>query len=444
MTDPIVPSGEARGLSPLEGVVDLVDRARSLNFVVIADIAGPLSDDSLRDALDTAQRRHPLLAVRIDGSGPRAHFRSDGVGPIPLELIDDEACNWASHAEHEMNAPLPRATGPLVRCTRLRRGPDQTTLMLTFNHTIGDGSSGAYLLRDILEAVAGRPARPALPLPAPTESRLPESARGLGGLIRLMRFFAREFLGYARAASLPRRVQVEAQTPLSQVRGAFVHREMQPDLLTALVDRCRREKTSVHGALNAAMMQTYLQLENSAKPGFLVMGSPVNMRNRMQPPVGDDIGLFVSIAQSAHRVRPSTEFWALARDARHALARSIEAEDPFCLAPVASWIVARLAGFLSGPAGPGRVAALVSRLINATTGITNLGVLEIDEVYGPLSIERIQFVVSPSAMANFVTTAATHRGRLSWNFVFNEPRVSRTRVEAFADHAMSLIGRVVQ
>lgn len=433
------PAVSGRNLSPLEGVVDLIDRARSLNFVVMADIVGPLSEGALRGALDRVQQVHPLLSVRIVRDGPRAAFTTEGVGPIPLRRLQGDASDAAAEAEREMNLALPRETGPLLRCTWMARkgDADRSFLLLTFNHTIGDGSSGAYLLRDIVSLAGGAVGPAVHALPEPLESHMPAAARGLRGLFRLLRFLTRELWGWLWHGGIPRRVRHEQQVAVEDVRARLVQKTVAGPLLERLRQVSRTKGTSVHGALTAALMLAYLTCEEGKRSSVLCMGSPVDLRQRMAPPVGDDVGLFVSIAQSTHRVAANTDFWELARAARAALVASIERQDPFCFAPMVGWLVPKLDRWLGGPDAPQRVARFASKMVNATTGITNLGVLAIEPKHGVLRIERVQFTVSPSAMADLVCTAATFGGVLCWNFVYNAPRLGASRVEALAAEALS-------
>lgn len=431
-----------RPLGALERVVDLVDRARSLNFVVIGDLRGPLAPAALRAALDAAQRLHPLLGVRIDRRGATPRFCADGVGPIPLRVIDG-AAPTAEVATAELNAPLPRDAGPLVRATWIVRGGDGGTLMLTFNHTIGDGASGALLLRDVVAVAGGAAPRAPLPLPAPLEERLPRHTRGAAGIARLGRFVAREVAGHVGRRALPQRVRCEVRVPVEAVEARLVQRELDRATVAALIARARAEGTSVHGALEAALMRAFVRCEAGDRPCVVCMGAPVNLRVRLEPPIGDDVGMFVALAQATHRVDPSAPFWALARAARGALAASVERGEPLAFAPVVAWLVAKVVGASDAPDAPGRAAALVQRAMSATTGITNLGALAIPRHHGPLTIERVQFVVSPSAMADLVTTAATFDGVLCWNFVYNAPRVSAARVERLADAAVAALQAAV-
>ncbi len=438
---------QGRPLGGVEFAVELLDRARSLNFVMIAQISGPLTEEKLRAGLDDVQRRHPLLRARLIPYQRERAFDLQGVPKIPLRSAAPQTpVDWLGQVETELRTPFVQE-GPLIRCGWFPVPEDQSpsggTLLLTFHHSISDGTSGAYLLRDLLQSCAAQPLEP-MSFPQPIEAHMPAGTQGIRGLLKLASFALRQLLFFVRLGGLPRRISVEAECPVDQVNASVIHRALPPELLAALRARAKQEGTTVHGALSSAMMLAFVQEELSGKAAVLGFGAPVNMRDRMEPPVGEDVGLYVSMAQSAHRVSSSTEFWQLAKDAKHQLAQSIQAQDPFCFVPVTSWFISRMMGRLFGERAPKLVAALTSKAVRATTGLTNLGVLQISGRYGALEVQRVHFAAAPSAMANLVATAATFNNTLLWNFIYNAPRLSQARMERYADACVAAIERAVK
>ena len=74
-----------RALDPAERFFWLSDRVSCMNFVVFAELDGVVDARALRAALDRAQRRHPLLRVRIATDGDTPRFATDAQARIPLE-----------------------------------------------------------------------------------------------------------------------------------------------------------------------------------------------------------------------------------------------------------------------------------------------------------------------------------------------------------------------
>ncbi len=434
----------ARRLGGMERMVDAVDRVRPLNFVVVAQLRGELREVSLRAALDHMQRVHPILGVSIRSAGLDLCFYREDVAAIQLRVDDSSVDDLEKVIESEMQTPLPREHGPLVRCRLLRHGGECSTLLLCFNHVIGDGNAGAFLLEDLLNAVReiddGRaPSQAPTPFPASVEAHMPASTQGLRGFGRLLGFALRTGRRLLRLRGLPMRLRFDREAPVTTVSARLLRRTVEGDVLQALVARCRAEQSSVHGAMSAAVLVALRELEYPGRSRVIGLASPVDMRARMDPPVGKEIGCFISLVTTNHRVTPKSVFWDLARDARNELVTAITREEPFAFAPAFASVIQSLRRFLAGERGPSRVAAIVGKTIVATTGITNIGVVKLEPDRGRFRLESVEFTVAPSALTNLVMTAATYRGCLHWNFIYNEPRFERARIERFADACVAAL-----
>jgi NRPS condensation-like uncharacterized protein len=68
----------------------------------------------------------------------------------------------------ELATPILLNGAPLARITLLRKGGG-SILLLSMHHSIADGLSAAFVIRDILKALAGKPLQP-LTLTGPQEN----------------------------------------------------------------------------------------------------------------------------------------------------------------------------------------------------------------------------------------------------------------------------------
>src|ERR1700733_2835085 len=75
---------------------------------------------------------------------------------------------WTAEMAKELAIPILLNGAPLVRITVLRKSGG-STLLLSMHHSIADGLSSAFVIRDILEALSGKPLQP-LTLTEPQES----------------------------------------------------------------------------------------------------------------------------------------------------------------------------------------------------------------------------------------------------------------------------------
>lgn len=277
-----------RPLGAMERCMWLLDQVHPVHFSVAAEIEGPTTLASWRLALDAVQRRHPLLSVCIDGAEEQdLSFRRVRGARIPLRVIDDERTGW--QWEREMETELSRSfdggQAPLLRAVLVHQ-PNNSILILTSHHSIGDGLSLVYAIRDTLRALSGESLEPLSPQPSMetlvggAEIRAAQSRGG-----------ATSGCGIKHAAP--------------HIKGLRLSTES----TGALLRRSRQEKTTVHGALCAALVLAGRQAGGWDTP--VRIHSAIDARRIFQ--LGED---YMQLATSGIvAVDPNTlpGFWDIAR-----------------------------------------------------------------------------------------------------------------------------------
>lgn len=117
--------------------------------------------------------------MRLEGDAGSLWFRP-GAEAIPLRVIDASPAGVAPEAERELHTRFNGARGPMIRCVWIRHAPGHGTLLTTFHHLIGDGISGALLLRNLMQALGGAELE-SLPLADSMDSHVPATAKGIRG-----------------------------------------------------------------------------------------------------------------------------------------------------------------------------------------------------------------------------------------------------------------------
>ncbi|MFH1870603.1 MAG: condensation domain-containing protein [Pseudomonadota bacterium] len=425
-----------RALSPMEQTICVADEICSLNFVMHCELAGELTEESLCAALGKVQARHPLLRMRLQEGRGIPWFRL-GAGPIPMRIINGPLPSVVTEAEYELHTGFDRALGPMVRCVWIRHDPGQSTLLTTFHHLIGDGISGSLLLRDLMQALGGADLD-VLPLAESMDGHVPSSARGLRGFAGLMKLAGRRLARTLRHGPL-RFLPVERPASFGERRAVVRLLRFEPDFVSALAERARKENTTLHGALGAAIvMASYPEIGMS--PAHIAFSSALNMRDRFAPPVGDDLGLYATLAYSTHLVGDETAFWPLARELKQGLNEAIAIGQPFYgLTGIAPWIMYRYRKAGGGAAGRATAAKVISRgMINAFA-LTNIGKVSMAADSGPLRVASLGFVVSLSVLGACAFTASTIDGMLCLNSIVMEPVVSRDTQNRVVERVQSII-----
>ena len=415
-----------------EEMVRRLDTLLPINFTTHARLHGPLTAEALEIALRAAQARHPLLQVHIEDRGASAPWFRAGAPPLTGQIVEIGAdTSDAALTEHLIrltSTVLDTARGPLLRVVWLRHTPDRSTLLLGFHHAIGDGKSGVFLLRDIVTAANAvlrgeSPWLPPLAPQGPLEARFPPPAR-LPGLSRpYLRAVARLAGGIVRRFPVTALAD-EAPADFSQRRLAVVWSTHEPDEIAALESAARWEKTTVHSALMAALVGAVRDELGVHDPAGVLCGTPVCMRDKVSPPLGEDVGFFVSTVAAVHAVHAGQDFWALARSIRAGVLEAVAEGQHEDLA--LGHFAAALPAVRRFGVGPVAWVMEATRL-PVTAAITNIGRLTVDD-RGPVRVHASGFAAGPSILAPGVVTASTVNGRMVLTFCGYEPVLSAARL----------------
>jgi hypothetical protein len=191
------------------------------------------------------------------------------------------------------------------------------------------------------------------------------------------------------------REQSEAQAldpavyrPNDNARPTVEGLRLSPSLTSKIRDRARREGTTVHGALCAALLLAAREVFAEWRKTPLRIMSPINVRPLID--VGESCGVFVSATTSVFDGE-AKEFWDLAREARNSIASSQTSE----------YATAGLAGFrqvVGNGAEVATAAELGAQVFANEVMVSNLGILSFDRQFGPLALEAL---FGPAVLTGF-------------------------------------------
>jgi NRPS condensation-like uncharacterized protein len=292
-----------RKLGPFEHLLWLVDRWTPRHFILVSRIEGSsISVESLSRALLQCQRRHPLLrtTIQVNNDGTPEFIPSSA--PIALRHIPRaNDTQWLQEVETELARPFEPGPQPLLRAV-LVQAAAVSELILAVHHSIGDGVSAMYLVRDLLKSMEGYELLELPPRPA------------LEDLLRSD--------DTARNQLQPRAMvsNVASQFDRPQ-KASFQIFELDPGELDHILSRCRQEGTTLHGALLSALLLTL------PGEGPLSCLAPINVR-QLLPNVIDDFGLYITSGMATLDRNALPDFWSLARLARKQV---MQAFDPRAL-----------------------------------------------------------------------------------------------------------------
>ncbi|MGB6298273.1 MAG: condensation domain-containing protein [Rivularia sp. (in: cyanobacteria)] len=429
---------KSRKLAAHEQAMEILNNlAASFHIVTISRIKGILKEELLRQALDITQSRHPFLNARIVEKSNSFWFKS-GADKIPLLVVKKQQIKqWEEVVVEELNHKIDSDKN-LLRVTLLNFEEDENTcyLITSIHHAIADASSCIQLHSEILtncQNIAkgnGETSLNQLLQLASIQKLIPKSLQGFTGAISNVVYLLNLKLQLLRYQ--PTTLNFEKSIPLESRSCGIVHKRLNSELTTRLVNTCRQKKTTVQTALGAAMLfavakKTKLSTKNNNNYSFL---SSVDLRKRLQTQISNEhLGAVASAVPSFHNLLVNENFWDLARDIKQQLKKVLASNDVFRQMLMFKMIVKPL---IANPYQSSVSAAL-----------TNIGRINIPHNYGKFELEEISFVTAQSAFGGvFAAAVSTFRGKMLLNFMFSQPSISTETIETLASDMICIISDV--
>jgi hypothetical protein len=352
----------ARPLDGLEKAFWLLDQHRPTHFVVTGEIRGMTTVESWAGAMDATGRRLPQLARRIVNRGGQPAFVPVEPHGIPLLVVHGDCDRWASHVEQELHTPFDTANDPLVRA-RVLHEQDRAVLMLVLHHSLGDGASAVWLLRDVLRTLAGIPVVHADDLRS-LEQSVDDAGWEARAIPDLFTDGTRSPPGFR---------------PTTHSDASVVTRMLSRAASRRLRDTARSERATVHGALAAAAARAHQSLSRASDFPPRVF-SPIDARRRLLGGA-EHLGVHVN-ALTVRLDALSGSFWEDARQYSDAIGR-------FNSLDVLAGGIRAVREAVSPVKSPAEMAGGWAHVFGAEILLTNLGVLDVPTSYGSLTLASV-------------------------------------------------------
>ena len=410
------------------------------NFAMMVRVRGDVSVEQVKAALSKVRARHPALI-------PAAGADQDAFFPLAVHADCGEN-DWIEVAQANLRQPFPQPPGPFARFTLLQHAGG-FDLVAAFHHHFSDGMSGMFVLRDILQAL-GDPEAVLVPIaaPPPTGAAIPEAALSNPGLQRKVALAMFALRARVLLEKLRRRFSPPKQTPAPETSAGNLSAQQQfvilPVRLTAeqtaeLVARCKKEGVSVHAAVCVAWLRAFTAGAQGAKR-FGTVSSPVNLRQRLSPPVDDTSGMFLAIVETRVDCAPERDFWDVAREFKQKLTQDSRDEALFFMPLMFSKI------FTQVPAGDREIVGrmLFGGPVKYDFSITNLGRIVLPERSGDLQVEAFYGPLVNSSPYERTVGVSTLGGQMSIVFLFRRSMMEPDKGKDLLERAINCIKVVCQ
>jgi NRPS condensation-like uncharacterized protein len=400
-----------------ERMVWTYDRIRPLHFMITANIIGTLHLEELQQALIKVQQRHPLLNVKIALDRSEIPWVVNDIGSIPVRLVERHSpYQWQQEVERELATPFDWHRAPLIRLV-LVRGNEASDLIISCHHSISDGMSVVFLLRDILQML-GTPDRflPALPPRPPYAQLIPHSEKPPASSFE---------------PSLATTTQTQATVPANS-RPRLHTWSLSTAETSEIVHACKQAQTTVHAAICAAFLLTIAQQPQFDAAIPLKCLTAIDIR-RFLPVVEDDFGSYYGLKVTAHPIDPALSLWDLAHAVKAQLARHTAPDQIFAQIP-------DVEGFLSTQPSSDDVIKMMEIVNGNDVFVSNLGRLTIPQQYGELQLAAIY---GPAVMTHLdrhlFVGVATLGGRMFLSLTYSASDFLTGHIELLQQTAMQFL-----
>jgi hypothetical protein len=382
-----------RELDAFEEFFWLIEQSVPVFHTIIAEVKGATTIEQWERALDAVEVRYPLLSASIRKlPGERPFFEKLPGVSMPLRIAPlTDSLVLEKEMENELQKPFGDGSGPLTRAT-LFHARDRAVVMFATHHSSLDGKSHLLLVQDVLAAVAGED-------PGEQFEVLP----GIGQLLGLPASadYVKKLAG--------RSVAPEDGAGVDVFRVRVQRLQLTVKETTALLERAKKEQTTVHAALVAALTLAGKRYSDAWQVGPVRCMSPIDMRKALGLP--DAAGLLLSLHQGPVPTPDGASFWDIARAVREDMLPAQTADGARDLLSVMSSSVAEehnardlYWSVLNGP--------LLHELM-----VTNYAGYRVRSEYGDLRLETL-FTGSSSVMpALQKVSVLTVNGRLGMTLV---------------------------
>lgn len=305
------------------------DMPNANNFHAVA-IRGILDETRLRSAVDDLQARHPRMRARFYMNPlTDTTYLLETQEKIPLLVRDGTYSTINIDLEQALMRPIYPNRGPFCHVTYVRHQAEGTGLLVFCNnHGVGDGRCCEVVLSQLLKLYDGQ------------EVPFFRNARGMFQLVG----------SSARAEKLEawRRVEAEmapintdsvVETLVEPLHPSYAPKfegvclellTFEPEEAQQLLTLCRREGTTVTGAIAAATQYAILaeMLLRGRTTELVGMGIDMNLRGRkLGPEFDQECGNFV--VASKLRVPFEDDFWSAARKFTDMIKRIVDEDCSF-------------------------------------------------------------------------------------------------------------------
>lgn len=423
-----------RKLGKFETAAAISGEYATFNIVGALLIEGLPSVETVRQALDLLQKRHPFLSARMLVQGGSRVFELGELGSIPLKVIErrhDE--HWVEVAEDELNHKFDHQRGPLAQFAFLTDGQKSGEIILNAQHSIVDGVSVENILHELMDHCAriesGEAPEITDPIPplGPVEELFPGEFQGTR-------------LGWKSAAYFLKQMGDEFRYQLNllgkrkppiktDARGKIILIKTPKEITSRLAQQARQKRVTINSVVNAATLLSVREhlYAGAAMPyRYMCMA---DLRPYVTPvPAVDQIGCFISPLRYTIRIHADDDLWSLAHRISQQIYQSSKKGEKYLASVMAEQFL--------------RMTFGLNRFRMSTTAISYSGASSrLLETYGSFRVRELRGFVSNFGQGpEFSGRVALNEDELWWDMLYMDSDMDQAGAKVIAEG----IGKILE
>jgi hypothetical protein len=287
-----------RDLDAFEEFFWLIEQSVPVFHAIVAEVKGATTIEQWERALDAVEVRYPLLSASIRKlPGERPFFEKIPGVSMPLRIAPlRDSLVLEEEMEKELQKPFWDGSGPLTRAT-LFHSRDRAVVMFATHHSSLDGKSHLLLVQDLLASVVGE---------------------DLGGQLEVLPGVGQLF-GLPAPAPYVKKLEGgdvarENEAGVEVFKVQVERLQLTVEETAVLRERAKRERTTVHAALVAALTLAGKRYSDAWGVGPVRCLSPIDMRKILELPHA--AGLLISLHHGSVPTPDGASLWDIARAVR--------------------------------------------------------------------------------------------------------------------------------
>lgn len=434
-------------------LVERIFLGRPANYAIIAvRLNGSFSTSQFIEVLSKLRKKHPLLGTRvIFDLNNYAWLTNEGVPEIPVvEMKLTKEDQWIDIVKKEHKHIFHLKQGPLIRFTLLK-DTNSIDLIVNCHHSICDGLSLAYLIRDILVHLTNpneeiEPILNAAPL---NKKSIPFKAKRsilMALLIKTInRFWKKNEIRFSQND-----YQNLTKVFWDKNSCEIIAWQLNGSQTSKLIKGCKEEGVTVNTALVTAFLTAQTKILNYNSTNHMRVHMPINIRNRLRDPVGETFGFYAQALILNLDFTLNKLFWELSRYFNNIITTETKKENTiFNLFKVAKLDPSLLDstyyhkyGIFNNKWSARLLKGMGAHNFIADLSITNIGKLNFPANYGNLSIEALYGPSVYSDLLNFIVGVATIGDKMNLIITFDDKIISEDNVLKIKKCFMDLLGKL--